>query len=68
MAQTAARQIGRPKASVRSGAVMTWVTEPEHDRLIQIARDAGCSVSSVVREAIRLSLLEKSRHEEKSAY
>lgn len=53
-------QRGRPKNETPGGAVSAWVTTREQDRLIEIAREQRKSVSSVVRDAIRISLLEKS--------
>lgn len=53
------RKRGRPRefapAEPRS-MVATWVTAREHDRLCQIARRRGVSVSSLLRRVVVLRL------------
>lgn len=50
------RRRGRPRAVEPKSAVMTWVPTTYHDRIAQLARQQGVSVSSVVCEAIEQHL------------
>jgi hypothetical protein len=47
---------GRPRAEVRSTALMTWVPTTYHDRLIQMANERHMSVSGLVRQILILRL------------
>jgi hypothetical protein len=43
------RRPGRPRKAEPGSAVMTWIPASEHDRLIQLAKMRGESVSTTVR-------------------
>lgn len=43
---------GRPPALEKGSAVTTWIPAREHDRIANIARRAGLSVSAVVRSLL----------------
>lgn len=44
---------GRPKASEPGSAVTVWLRQSDHDRLIQLAKRADTSVSSVASQLIK---------------
>lgn len=59
-------QRGRPRGDANSGTICTWLPASEHDRLIEKAKREDKSVSAVVREAVRISLLDKSGSSERA--
>jgi predicted HicB family RNase H-like nuclease len=63
MAQDADRAIGRPKNPEPGGTVCTWLPASDHDRIVAQARAERVSVSALVREALRVSLLKNARVE-----
>lgn len=50
------RRRGRPHAEEQGSSVSTWMTESEHDQLIELARERGESVSKVARQLLSRSL------------
>jgi len=50
------RRPGRPRAHEPHSSVTAWLSTREHDRLIQLAKAQQTSVSSVVRQLLRLRL------------
>ncbi len=46
------RRRGRPRASEPGSAVMTWLPQSDHDRLVKLAQIRGETVSSVVRSLL----------------
>lgn len=53
------RKRGRPRVPEPRSSVSTWITTREHDRLCDIARRRGVSVSSLVRRVIVLTFKER---------
>lgn len=47
---------GRPRNAEPSATVSTWVPATTHDRLIEVAKRQGCSVSEMVRRVLVLTL------------
>jgi hypothetical protein len=47
---------GRPKADEPGSSVSTWLRAGEHDQLIRLARQHERTVSSLVRELLKLQL------------
>lgn len=47
---------GRPKADAPGARVTTWVLSKEYDQLLQMSKDKEQSLSSLVRDMLRMKV------------
>ena len=52
------RARGRPKNGEPSSSVTTWLRVGEHDRLIELAKREEKSISALVRELVKLRIVQ----------
>jgi hypothetical protein len=50
------RKPGRPPVAEPGSSVSTWLRQSEHDRLIRLAHEHETTVSSLVRQLLKLRL------------